>query len=111
MHLVGHGLAALVALAMGMAGGSKLAGVEMHVENFAKWGYPGFFVYLTGAIEVGGALLLLVPKTRWVGAALLVVTMLAAMATHALFAEWGGLVAPAVLGAMAAGAGWLARPR
>lgn len=53
MYLL-HGLSGLVNLAFLMAGGTKLAGVEMHTENFARWGYPNWFKYVTGSVELMG---------------------------------------------------------
>lgn len=63
-------------------GGSKLMPDAGTIENFASWGYPAWFVYVTGAVEVLGGILLLMPKTRFYGAALLVATMVGAVFTH-----------------------------
>jgi uncharacterized membrane protein YphA (DoxX/SURF4 family) len=37
------------------AGGSKLAGAQMQVANFQRYGYPQGFRLVTGAVEVIGA--------------------------------------------------------
>ena len=63
------------------AGGSKLAGQAMHVEHFTGWGYPIWFMYVTGFIETSCAIMLLVPKTRFYGAVLIICTMLGAIVT------------------------------
>ena len=55
----------LLGLAFLGAGGSKLAGAQMHVENFARWGYPAWFQYVTGLIEVLGAPVLFSVKERF----------------------------------------------
>ena len=77
------------------AGGSKLAGVAPMVEMFDKIGLGQWFRYLTGGIEVTGAILLLIPATVTLGGALLAVTMVGAIATH-LFVL-GGSPVPAII--------------
>jgi putative oxidoreductase len=44
------------------AGGSKLAGQQAMVDTFGQIGLGQWFRYLTGIIEVGSAVLLLVPS-------------------------------------------------
>ena len=51
-------LAAAAFVAIGIA---KFASPEW-ARNFARWGYPDGFYLVIGALEVGGAMLLLVPK-------------------------------------------------
>jgi len=46
-----------------MAGGSKLAGLEMHIESFTRYGLPIAFMYFIGAAEVAGAIGLWVSRT------------------------------------------------
>jgi uncharacterized membrane protein YphA (DoxX/SURF4 family) len=65
-----------------MAGGSKLAGAQPMVDMFAAIGVGQWFRYVTGAIEVVSALLLLMPSTAAIGAALLVCVMVGAIITH-----------------------------
>ena len=93
-----------------MAGVTKLMGQEMHIENFARWGYPIWFMYLTGLIEVVSVILMWIPKTRFYGAVGLAVTMIGAFATHLLFAEFGGLPIVAVLFILAGLVAWFNRP-
>jgi putative oxidoreductase len=52
------------------------------VATFQQIGLGPWFRYLTGAIEIGGALLYLLPWTCIAGIALLGCTMLGAMAVH-----------------------------
>ena len=92
------------------AGGSKLAGVQMHVDNFARWGYPAWFQYVTGLVEVGAALLIVLPATRFYGAAVLVCTMLGAVVTHLVAGESSMLAGPAFLGTLSAVVAWTHRP-
>jgi len=65
-----------------MAGGSKLSGSEQRVQLFQAIGLGPWFRYLTGVMEVGGALLLLIPGLSGLGAALLTGVMAGAVATH-----------------------------
>jgi putative oxidoreductase len=87
----------LLAVAFLGAGGSKLAGTPMHAENFARWGYPLWFLYVTGAIEVVAALLVLVPRTATLGAGLVFGTMVGAVLTHLKAGETSQVVAPLIL--------------
>jgi uncharacterized membrane protein YphA (DoxX/SURF4 family) len=73
-----------LALMFFMAGGGKLAGSAMHVALFDAIGIGQWFRYVTGLLEVSGAVLLLVPRLSGAGAALLVAVMLGAITTHLL---------------------------
>jgi uncharacterized membrane protein YphA (DoxX/SURF4 family) len=56
---------------------------QFWVRSFERWGYPAGFHIVTGVIEMGCGLLLLVPKLSSYAALALGGVMLAAMATHA----------------------------
>jgi putative oxidoreductase len=71
-----------LALMFLMAGGNKLAGNAMMVGLFDAIGIGQWFRYVTGALEVTGALLLVVPRVTGLGAALLLPVMLGAVSTH-----------------------------
>jgi putative oxidoreductase len=94
-------LQVLLAAAFLMAGSATLSGQPMMVEIFEKIGAGQWFRYLTGGIEVTSAILLLIPRLTPVGAALLVCTMIGAVATH-LAIIGGSPLPPAVLGCLAA---------
>lgn len=79
------------------AGLSKLIQPEVHTESFVSWGYPSWFVYFTGVIEVGGAGLLLVRGLRFYGVMALGVTMIAAALTHLQAGEMAAVPVPLVL--------------
>jgi putative oxidoreductase len=84
-----------------IAGFAKLTGQPMMVENFEKVGVGQWFRYLTGAIEIASAILLVIPRLTAVGAALLVCTMTGAVLAQVL--ALGGSPVPAlVLGCFAA---------
>ncbi len=95
----------LAAATFFLAGGSKLAGVAPMVEMFDRIGLGQWFRYLTGGLEVTGAILLLIPGTVELGGALLVVTMVGAIATH-LFILGGSPVPPIVLFVMVGTITW-----
>jgi putative oxidoreductase len=65
-----------------MAGGPKLAGIPSMVQLFDTIGVGQWFRYLTGAIEVVGAVLLLIPSLAAYSAAVLAITMVGAVLTH-----------------------------
>lgn len=103
------GVRILLALAFGAAGLAKLAGVPQMVQVFDAIGFGQWFRYVTGVVEVGGALLLLVPATGFIGGLLLTVTMAGAVATHLVLI--GGNPAPAVvLALLSAFVAWRLRP-
>ena len=79
------------------AGGTKLAGQAMHVESFTGWGYPIWFMYVTGFIETMCAVMLLVRKTRFYGAVLIACTMLGAVGTLVMSNQMAQVPIPALL--------------
>lgn len=99
----------LVALAFLGAGGSKLAGVPMHVEHFDQWGYPQWFRIFVGGVEVTAGALLLVPRMASYAAAVLVLVMIGAVGTHVMHGEWMETAPPLILGGLSAWAGLMRR--
>jgi len=95
----------LAAATFFLAGGSKLSGVAPMVEMFDKIGLGQWFRYLTGGLEVTGAILLLIPTTLVLGGVLLVMTMVGAIATH-LFVLGGSPVPAIVLFVMVGTVTW-----
>lgn len=87
---------ALLTLAFVAAGSAKLLGVPMMVETYDTIGLGQWFRYLTGVIEVGGAILLWVPKRQGYGAALLGATMVGAVLSH-LFVLGAASALPAIV--------------
>src|SRR5712671_3010883 len=99
----------LAAATFFLAGGSKLVGVAPMVEMFDKIGLGQWFRYLTGGMEVTGAILLLIPATVTIGGAMLAATMAGAIATH-LFVLGGSPVPAIVLFVMVATVTWYRWP-
>jgi uncharacterized membrane protein YphA (DoxX/SURF4 family) len=77
-------LRASVALAFVLTGIDKFpGGTNYWVGTFDTIGFGQWFRYFTGSVEVLGGLLFLWPAATTIGAVMLVVTMLGAMATQA----------------------------
>lgn len=74
----------LLTLAFLLAGGSKLAGVPPMVQAFEKLGLGQWFRYLTGCLEILGAVGLWIPRTSVFAALLLFCVMAGAVAAHLL---------------------------
>lgn len=88
-----------VAVLFGSVGYEKLSPTpgSYWVTLFADIGFGEWFMYLTGAIQVLGAVLVLVPRTSVVGAALVGSTMVGAIVCHLVFLDTGigGAIFPA----------------
>jgi putative oxidoreductase len=101
-------LQALLALAFLGAASGKLLGKPEMVALFEAVGAGQWFRYVTGLMELTGALLIVVPRTRFFGAALLSVVMVGAVLTH-LFILHTAPTAPAVLLILAGVVAWARR--
>ena len=75
--------------------------------NFQRWGYPAGSHLVVGVIEMGAGLALMIPRlTSW-AAAVLVVVMLGAVATHVYWNEPSQLSRPIGYLALVGLAGYL----
>jgi putative oxidoreductase len=79
-----------------MAGTLKLAGVEMEVQLFASIGIGQWFRYVTGLVEIGGAIGLFSAALAPIAALVLAAVMVGAIATHLLIVG-GSPIAAVVL--------------
>jgi uncharacterized membrane protein YphA (DoxX/SURF4 family) len=86
----------LLALVFVGASWAKLTGNPEMVALFTAVGVGQWFRYVTGLLELTGAVLIMVPKTRRPGAALLATVMLGALSAH-LFILHVPPTAPVVL--------------
>ena len=91
-----YALQIIVAAIFLMAGVSKLAGVAAMVQLFDKVGLGQWFRYLTGALEVVGAVSLFTWRWAGFGSTLLAAVMVGAIITH-LTVAGGSPVLPALL--------------
>ena len=71
----------LAALSLGEAGWGKFEHAEGWQHWFGRWGYPPWFAQVIGVVELGGAVLLLIPRTSSYAAATLIGVMLGAFYT------------------------------
>ncbi|SFU24102.1 DoxX family protein [Paraburkholderia aspalathi] len=77
-------------------------------EEYLKWGYPHWFHFVTGSLELMTAVLLARAQTRLAGAMLGCAVMLAALATVIFHGEYGHGVAPLILATFSIVVGWIA---
>ncbi|MEO6918709.1 MAG: DoxX family protein [Collimonas sp.] len=75
-------------------------------EEYLQWGYPSWFHFVTGTLELTTAVLLARTPTRIWGSALGCTVMLAALTTVTLHGEYGHGVAPLVAAILSIVVGW-----
>jgi putative oxidoreductase len=92
-----------------MVGFLKLSGDPQLVGLFGAIGLGQWFRYLTGALEVAGAFLLLIPRTSGLGALMLVGVMIGAVTTHVFIV--GGSPLMAIILLVVTGVAWGRRQR
>jgi putative oxidoreductase len=98
-----------VALVFFDVGYEKFNSAGMWVRIFATIGAGDWFRYLTGVMQVGGALLLLVPPLVPLGAAVLACTMIGAIVVNIFVLHTGfAAIIPALLLTAIAFVGWRA---
>jgi putative oxidoreductase len=105
-YLIPTALLVIVFLGSGLA---KLASLEYELVAFARWGYPLWFMYLTGVIEVLGGLALLWRRFTALVAAGLGCFMIGAVATHAVHAEWPMMGLASAIMVLGFWRGWVGR--
>jgi putative oxidoreductase len=111
-NVVGWILAVLLAFVFLLAGGSKLIGVPAMVTEFAQIGIGQWFRYVTGVVEVSGAIGLLIPKFRFWSALQIVAVMVGATGVNLWVLHVPSLAGlTAVLMALALILAWLRRPQ
>ena len=105
-------LAIYLAIAFLYAGGIKLIGLRPMVREFAQIGIGQWLRYLTGILEVSGAIGLLIPKCRFWAALQIAAVMVGATAVNILVLHLTPFArATAVLMTLALALAWLRRPR
>src|ERR1700744_4236839 len=77
-------------------------------EEYLRWGYPHWFHFVTGSLELATAILLAQSRTRLWGAALGCAVMVAALATVTIHGEYGHAVPPLVAATLSIVVGWIA---
>ncbi|MGF6310002.1 hypothetical protein ABIB82_003373 [Bradyrhizobium sp. i1.8.4] len=80
-------------------------------EEYLRWGYPHWFHFVTGSLELTTAVLLARERTRLWGSALGCAVMLAALATVTLHGEYGHGAPPLIVAILSIVVGWIAWPK
>jgi putative oxidoreductase len=95
-----------LAIVFVFAGALKFSDQSLYVGIFDQIGVGDWFRYLTGVIELGGGLMLLVPRAAAVGFILNGCAMAGAVAFWVLNGNPGAAMVPGVLLALVVGFGW-----
>lgn len=103
------GICILLVIAFGAAGSAKLTGVPQMVAVFDAIGIGQWFRYMTGSIEVLGAVMLIIPTTRLYAGLMLGATMVGATLSHLIVVPGSPLPA-IILGLLCATVVWSSRP-
>jgi hypothetical protein len=77
-------------------------------DEYRRWGYPDWFHFVTGALELATAVLLAITATRLLGAGLGGAVMLAAAATVFVNGEYSRAAPPVAILVMLAIVAWTA---
>ncbi|MFC5582057.1 DoxX family protein [Rhodanobacter terrae] len=79
--------------------------------EYLKWGYPRWFHFVTGSLELTAAILLFRARSRLLGSALGCAVMCAALATVIIHGEYGHAVPPLVVAIGSLVVGWISWPK
>lgn len=90
----------VLALMFIVSGLIKFFGPALLTSSFVDWGYPGWFAYLIGIVEIAGGILLLGDRSSFYGACLLGCVMFGAFFTHLVHAESQQAIVPLAMMAM-----------
>jgi len=81
-------LMVLLTLGVGVAGGLlKFVNNATWTERFINFGYPLWFMYLIGIIEIAAAVALWIPKTRALGSLAIMAVMIGALISNLIAGE------------------------
>jgi uncharacterized membrane protein YphA (DoxX/SURF4 family) len=74
-------------------------GYPSYPEKFTAWGYPPWFSFVVGAAEIFAGVMLILPRRRFVGAAIMLFILTGAIATHIINRDSLGdsIAAPIIL--------------
>jgi uncharacterized membrane protein YphA (DoxX/SURF4 family) len=93
-----------------MFGAGKFIDPAKWIYKFAAWGIPAWFVPVSGALEVAGAVGLLIPVLRGLAGLGLALFTIGAVATHVVHAEIGMIFVAGAILAGSAAVGWQRLP-
>ena len=86
----------ILAVLFTVAAAGKLISRPQWIEIFRKWGFPDRFYLLIGALEILGAVGLLIPRLAGYAACGLIILMIGAAATHLVNGEGLQVLRPVV---------------
>jgi putative oxidoreductase len=92
-------------------GAGKLLRREGEVTAWENWGFPDWLMGVVAGVELLGALMLIVGRTRTLGALALLALMPVAALTHIAHGEWHLLPLPLVAGLLLLIVLWTHPPR
>lgn len=101
-------------LFIGLGGLTKLIGAQFQKESFSHYGYPIWMMYLVGATELACGGMILVKRTRFVSAIIMILITIGVVVSMARAGEltWRVFGSPAVVTMAVAGSvAWLSRPQ
>lgn len=104
------GGAVVLAVVFVMFGAGKFIDPAKWADKFAAWGIPAWFVPVSGALELAGAVGLLIPVLRGPAGLGLALFMIGAVSTHVMHAEIGMVFVAGAILAGSAAVGWLRLP-
>ena len=87
-------LAGFIAFGFLFAGITKLLGTEMQIKNLESWGYPLWFRFPIGLLELVLAVTILIPKYRKLTIYGIFVWTVTAVITHLQASQAAMIVAP-----------------
>ncbi len=99
------------ALIAGIGGLDKFLRPDFWQDEFVRWGYPAWMSPVAGVLELGGAVAMILPWTRFYGASLLVGVMFSAFVTRLVSGEFGPSIVPLIVVILAATTAWWSRPQ
>ena len=102
--------AVVLAVVFAIFGAGKFMDPAKWIDKFAAWGIPVWFVPVSGALELVGAIGLLIPVLRGLAGLGLALFMIGAVATHVAHAEIGMVFVAGAILAGSATVGWLRLP-
>ncbi len=103
-------MAIFPALVLLVGGLSKFTAADTWEADFESWGYDVRLVPVLGVVEILAAIAMVIPKTRFYGAGLIVAIMLGASVTRFLAGQVGPGVFTLAVAVVAYLSGWWARP-
>ncbi len=95
--MVTRGLTVATSVLFGLAGAFKLTAAEQMVQAFEGFGFPGWFMFLVGAGELGGAIVLLLPPIAFLGGLGLMAIAGGAFVTHVASGDAFGAMVPSIV--------------